>query len=117
MVDAYKGIFRQTVMNIGNAIKQVRTHFGLSQMELSERTGISQTSISQIEGGIKNPSKRSIKIICETLEIPEAILYVMGMEDTDVPVSRKTAYSQLYPAMKDFAIQLIGKRKSKILST
>ena len=104
-------------MNIGNAIKQARSHFGLSQVELSERTGISQTSISQIESGVKNPSKRSIKKICDTLEIPEAILYVMGMEDADVPASRKNAYNELYPAMKDFAIQLLGKRKSKILNS
>jgi len=102
-------------MNIGNAIKQVRIHFGLSQVDMSERTGISQTSISQIEGGVKNPSKRSIKLICEALEIPEAILYVMGMEELDVPAERKGAYKELYPAMKDFAIQLIGKRKSKVL--
>lgn len=102
-------------MNIGHAIREVRTHFGYSQVDLSEATGISQTSISQIEGGIKNPSKRTIKAICEVFEIPEAILYVMGMQDTDVPTSRKSAYKQLYPAMKDFAIQLMGNRKSKLL--
>jgi len=102
-------------MNFGNAIKQVRLHFGLSQVELSERTGLAQTSISQIESGAKRPSKSSIAKICEAFEIPEAILYVMGMEDADVPSSRKHAYKELYPAMKDFAIQMIGKRKSKLL--
>ena len=104
-------------MNIGYAIKQVRTYYGLSQIELSKKTGISQTSISQIESGVKNPSKRTIKSICEVFEIPEAILYVMGMENIDIPESRQAVYKQLYPAMKDFAIQLIGKRKSRILNT
>lgn len=102
-------------MNIGKAIKQVRIHYGLSQIELSSKTGISQTSISQIESGAKNPSRRSVKVICKALEIPEAILYVLGMENLDVPNSKKNIYEQLYPAMKDFAIQLIGKRKSKFL--
>jgi transcriptional regulator with XRE-family HTH domain len=102
-------------MNIGKAIKQVRQHFEMSQVELSELSGISQTSISQMESGVKNPSKSSIKKICEVFEIPEAILYVMGMEDSDVPGSRKQLYKDLYPAMKDFAIQMIGKRKSKLL--
>lgn len=102
-------------MNIGNAIKQVRQHFGISQVELSEQTGLSQTSISQIENGAKNPSRKTIEKICATFEIPEAILYVMGMNDEDVPASRKHAYKELYPAMKDFAIQMIGKRKSKLL--
>lgn len=102
-------------MNIGNAIKKVRTQFGLSQVELSLKTGLSQTSISQIESGAKNPSKRSIKLICKALEIPEAILYVMGMEDIDVPDSKRVVFNKLYPAMKDFAIQLIGKRKGRML--
>jgi len=102
-------------MNLGKAIKQIRQHFGVSQVELSKRTGISQTSISQIEGGIKNPSKRTIAIICKEFEIPEAVLYLMGMDEADVPPSRKNIYQQLYPAMKDFAIQLIGKKKSGLL--
>ena len=102
-------------MNIGNAIKQLRQHFGISQIELSAKTGLSQTSISQIESGIKNPSKKSMKKICDAFEIPEAILYVMGMEEADVPLSRKGVFKELYPAMKDFAIQIIGKRKAKIL--
>ncbi len=102
-------------MNLGSAIKQVRQHFGVSQVELSERTGLSQTSVSQIERGIKNPSKKSVEKICKAFDIPEALLYVMGMEDKDVPAGRKSVYKELYPAMKDFAIQMIGKRKSKIL--
>lgn len=102
-------------MNLGNAIKQVRQHFEVSQVELSRMTGLSQTSISQIESGAKNPSKSTIQKICTAFEIPEAILYVMGMEDADVPASRKRAYDELYPAMKDFAIQMIGKRKSRLL--
>lgn len=102
-------------MNIGNAIKQVRLHFELSQVELSERTGISQTSISQIESSTKNPSKRTLRKICASLEIPESLLYVLGMDENDFPASRKQAFQELYPAIKDFTIQVIGKRKSKML--
>jgi transcriptional regulator with XRE-family HTH domain len=102
-------------MNIGNAIKQVRQHFGYSQVELSELTGIAQTSISQIENGRKEASKKTVERICKALDIPMMVLYVLGMEDGDVPVSRKNAYRDLYPAMKDFAIQMVGKRKAKVL--
>lgn len=102
-------------MNIGNAIKQVREHFGVSQVELSKKTGISQTAISQMEKGPKQPSKGSIEKICKAFDIPVALLYVIGMQESDVSASRKHAYDKLYPAMKDFAIQMIGKRKSKIL--
>ncbi|MBL7722493.1 MAG: helix-turn-helix transcriptional regulator [Chitinophagaceae bacterium] len=102
-------------MNIGNAIKQVREHFGVSQVELSKKTGLSQTAISQMEKGPKQPSKSSIEKICKAFDIPIAILYVMGMQESDVSVSKKNDFEKLYPAMKDFAIQMIGKRKSKIL--
>lgn len=104
-------------MNIGNAIKTTRTHHGLSQVELSKKTGISQTSISQIESGVKNPSKRSISKICKVLEIPEAMLYIIGLEDVDVPASRKKMYDLLFPEIKGLAIQIIGKKKSEILGT
>lgn len=102
-------------MNIGNAIKSVRTHYGISQEELSEKTGISQTSISQIENGIKQPSKRSILKICNAFEIPEAILYIIGIEDTDVPASRKKMFEKLYPDIKDIAVQILGKRNTTLL--
>lgn len=102
-------------MNIGNAIKQVRQHFELSQVELRTMTGIAQTSISQIESGTKEPSKKTIERICAALEIPEMVLYVLGMESADVPSSRRGVYNELYPAMKDFAKQVLGKRKSALL--
>jgi XRE family transcriptional regulator, regulator of sulfur utilization len=102
-------------MNIGTAIKSVRNQVGLSQEQLSERTGLSQTSISQIENGVKQPSKKSIRAICRALEIPEAVLYIIGLEDTDVPPSRKKMFADLYPEIKDLAIQIIGKQKSKFI--
>lgn len=102
-------------MNIGNAIKVVRTHYGLSQEDLSLKTGLSQTSISQIENGVKQPSKRSIIKICNTLEIPEAILYIIGIEDSDVPASRRKMFEKLYPDIKEIAVQIIGKRSSKLI--
>jgi len=43
------------------------------------------------------------------------VLYVLGMEGSDVPSSRRGIYDELYPAMKDFAKQVIGKRKSALL--
>jgi XRE family transcriptional regulator, regulator of sulfur utilization len=103
-------------MNIGTAIKSVRTQLGFSQEELSRKTGLSQTSISQIENGIKSPSKKSINKICQTLEVPEAVLYIIGIDNSDIPASRKEMFNDLYPQIKELAIQIIGKRKSKFIS-
>jgi XRE family transcriptional regulator, regulator of sulfur utilization len=103
-------------MNIGIAIKSVRTQLGFSQEELSLKTGLSQTSISQIETGAKSPSKKSISKICKTLEVPEAVLYIIGIDNSDIPASRKEMFKELYPQIKELAIQIIGKRKSKLIS-
>jgi len=102
-------------MNIGVAIKFVRNQLGISQEELSKKTGISQTSISQIENGIKAPSKKTISKICNVLQIPEAVLYIVGIENTDFPNSRKELFNELFPQIKELAVQIIGKRKSKLL--
>lgn len=103
-------------MNIGIAIKSVRNHLGISQEDLSMKTGISQTSISQIENGIKSPSKTTVSKICKTLQIPEAVLYIIGIENADIPASRKEIFDELFPQIKDLAVQIIGKRKSKLIS-
>ena len=42
--------------SVGEALANARTHIGISQTELSKRTGIDQSDISKIERGIANPS-------------------------------------------------------------
>lgn len=47
--------------DIINAMIKVRKERGLTQKQLSELTGISQSDISRIENGTKNPSLEMIK--------------------------------------------------------
>ena len=102
-------------MNIGVAIKYVRNQVGISQEDLSKKCGISQTSISQIENGIKSPSKKTVKKICSVLQVPEAVLYIIGIENADIPSSRKEVFNTVFPQIKELAIQIIGKKKSKLI--
>ncbi len=95
-------------MNIGIAIKSIRRQIGITQHELADRCGISQTSLSQIENCVKRPSHRTIKSICEVLEVPESIVYILGMQDTDVPESRKGVYDMLFPSIKSMALQIVS---------
>ena len=46
-------------------IKEIRKSVGLSQKEFGERIGVSDTAISKIEHGERNPSKQTIKLICK----------------------------------------------------
>ncbi len=50
-------------------IKRKREALGLSQHKLAEKLGITQTFLSEIERGRKNPSLEQFFNICEALEI------------------------------------------------
>ena len=102
-------------MNLGKAIMSVRKQLGIKQYELSEMCGISQTSLSQIETGLKRPSPRTLKRICEALEIPDSVLYILGMQDTDIPESKKDIYALLFPSIKSLTLQMVSSRDSKVV--
>ena len=50
-------------------IKRHREEKGLSQYRLAKQLGITQTFLSEIERGRKNPSLEQFFSICEALEI------------------------------------------------
>lgn len=102
-------------MNIGIAIRSIRRQLGITQYELAEKCNISQTSLSQIENGIKRPSNRTIKKVCEVLEIPESVVYILGMQETDVPVSRKSVYDMLFPSIKSMALQIVSSEHRQLV--
>ena len=54
-------------MRVGERIKEIRERAGLSQAELSEKVGITQAMLCQIERGTKNPSLQVGKIISDIL--------------------------------------------------
>lgn len=95
-------------MNVGKAIKTIRKQLEVSQSELSERCGVSQTSLSQIESGVKHPSPKTIKLICEALGIPEPLIYIVGIDDADVPKDRKEVYEKLFPKIKELTLSVLG---------
>lgn len=56
-------------MNIGKAISTHRKEWGLTQVELSSKTKLSRTYISDVENGRYSPSLKSLKIIADALEL------------------------------------------------
>jgi transcriptional regulator with XRE-family HTH domain len=54
-------------------IKQQRMFLMMTQKELSERTGVSQTHISQIESGKHNANLQTIEKLCEALNLSISI--------------------------------------------
>ena len=58
----------QPEMDITRAILDARINAGLTQSELSERSGISQADISRLEKGTRNPSIALLKRLAEALD-------------------------------------------------
>ena len=56
-------------MNIGIVIKEIRKQKGFTQLELSEKTKISERTIQRIEKDAVEPSLYSLKQIGEILEV------------------------------------------------
>ena len=55
-------------MDIMRAILDARTRAGLTQAELSKKSGISQADISRLENGTRNPSLALLKRLAEAMD-------------------------------------------------
>lgn len=54
-------------MSVGNNIRRLRENKKMQQKSLAEKAGITQSMLSQIEKGIKNPSLQVGKEIADIL--------------------------------------------------
>lgn len=66
----------QPEMDITRAILNARINAGLTQMQLSEKTGISQADISRLEKGTRNPSLALLKRLAEAMDSTLRIEFV-----------------------------------------
>ncbi len=56
-------------MNIGQRVQQFRKNKSMSLKDLAERTGLSQSMLSQLERGLANPSINTLKQVAEALDV------------------------------------------------
>ena len=54
---------------LGEKIKNRRLELGMTQLELSEKSGVSQEYISVLENGKRNPSFTAIVHLCSALHM------------------------------------------------
>ena len=66
----------QPEVNITKAILEARIREGMTQTELSERSGISQADISRLEKGTRNPSINLLKRLADALDSTLSIEFV-----------------------------------------
>jgi transcriptional regulator with XRE-family HTH domain len=62
------------VLTPGEALKMLRELQGLSQVELAQATGMSQSNISALECGAKNIGRERALILAKALHVHPAVL-------------------------------------------
>ena len=60
---------------LGERIRYIRTTRSLSQQELADSAGVSQSTVAQIESENKDPSVSTLKKIAKALDVEVAILF------------------------------------------
>jgi transcriptional regulator with XRE-family HTH domain len=93
-------------MKIGNTIKELRIQKGIKQGDLADSIGISQTSLSLIESGTKQPSQDTLRKVCDIFEIPQPFIYYLALEEDDIPERKKNLYKVLEPKLKKDILSL-----------
>jgi len=104
------GYLQQLVqfMNIGSTIKRLRKERGLNQQDFGVMVGLSQTSLSLIEGGNTTPNKSTLKRISKELKVPEELLYFMSIDESDIPEEKKDKFKLLYPTAKELMMKIFS---------
>jgi len=94
-------------MNYGKAFKTLRFNWGITQTQVAKKVGITQTYLSQIEGGTKIPSQDVIDKICKNYGIPFFFVAWLAFEDTDVKKSKLASFKAIKPAIDNLINEFI----------
>lgn len=71
------------LMNIGKAIKMCRVQRNLTQAELAKKVGLSDSYISLMEQGKRDPSMSTIESIADALHVPLFILVFLASDKVE----------------------------------
>ena len=70
----------QPETDIKRALMQARINAGMTQVQLSEATGISQADISRLENGTRNPSLGLLKRLADAMNVTLRIEFVPNIK-------------------------------------
>lgn len=82
-------------MEIGQAIKMIRKEKGISQKELARMADISANALCKIEQDQAWPSKTTIQLICDALEISVGSLLFASITEEDIPSYNRPVFRAL----------------------
>lgn len=92
-------------MDIGSAIKSIRTRKKITQKDLAAKCGISANALCSIEKNVSFPTKETIKRICDALQIPVSYLLFFSITEEDVPKEKQGIFNALKEPIQKVLIE------------
>lgn len=96
-------------MDLGQAIKILRTKQGMTQAQLAEKCGMSTNAICSLETGKAYPPKATVDRLCQAFGIPESFLLMASIEEEDIPEEKRVLYRALLEPLRN---ELLEKKES-----
>lgn len=88
-------------MDIGIAIKTLRTKMDMTQGQLAEKCAVSTNAVSCWETGKSFPPKETLERICRALEIPTSYLLLASIAEEDIPEEKRVMCRALLNPLKN----------------
>lgn len=105
-------------MDIGKRIEQVREEKGLTQSALAREMGVSQSAVSQIEAGERNPSYEMLRQIAAALKV--SVPHLVGAPVEKLNPEEETHFRQYRglseearEELREFAAYLLHKQRQR----
>lgn len=88
-------------MDLGNAIKTLRTKQGMTQTQLAEKIGMSINAVSSLEIGKTYPPKATVEKLCEAFGVSAALFQLSAIDEGDFPEEKKVLYRALLEPLRN----------------
>ena len=95
-------------MKIGERLQSLRIKKGISGNHLAKLSGISQSTVSQVEMNAKSPTIRTLGMMCDALDITIEDFFVV--KEPEIPNKHKDLYKAimaLTPRQQEALIRII----------
>lgn len=86
-------------MEVGYLIKQLREEAGMEKLELAEKSGVSISTVHNLEAGKYAASMYNVQALCKGLNIPFFYFMFLAMKEEDVPDNRKGFFNVIKPVV------------------
>ena len=88
-------------MDLGQAIKTLRTKQDWTQAGLAERIGMSVTAVCELENGKTLPPKATVERLCAAFGIPQSYLLMASIEEADIPEEKRVLYRAMLEPLRN----------------